>query len=147
MNFLCTVHVFSEYFFIFDSSLIIEYACNLLYILFNNIIIRKMTEEFLHHIWKYRLFSKNLYTTDNELIIVVDQGQHNHDAGPDFLNAKIKIEETLWCGNVEIHALASDWNLHGHHRDSNYSNIILHVVLNNNVRIKTKNNQLVPTAV
>lgn len=34
---------------------------------------------------------------------VIDPGLPNHDAGPDFFNAKVKINGTLWVGNVEIH--------------------------------------------
>jgi hypothetical protein len=52
----------------------------------------------------------------------------SHDAGPDFSEAKIKIDDTTWVGNVELHVKASDWLLHDHASDKNYHNIILHVV-------------------
>ena len=68
-----------------------------------------------------------LKTTDGRLVEVIDPGLHNRNAGPDFFNAKVKIDGTLWVGNVEIHQKASDWYLHGHHQDAHYDNVVLHV--------------------
>ena len=66
-------------------------------------------EDLLHYIWRTRRFEvSNLKTTAGEAIEVQDFGKHNPNAGPDFLNAKIKIGETLWAGNVEMHVLSSD---------------------------------------
>ena len=88
-----------------------------------------MKEEFLHFVWEYSLFDKsNLRTTDDEPLEIVSPGQHNTDAGPDFFNAKIKIGDMLWAGNVEIHCRSSDWRRHEHSRDKRYRNVILHVV-------------------
>jgi hypothetical protein len=88
-----------------------------------------MTEAFLHHLWKYRLFDqRNLATSDGEPIEVIKVGQHNTDAGPDFFNAQLRIGSTSWAGNVEIHLKSSDWNRHQHTRDAAYNNVILHVV-------------------
>ena len=86
-----------------------------------------MTEDFLQYIWRYKLFINN-YTIDNDVIDIIDVGQLNHDSGPDFFNAKIKIGDTLWVGNIEIHKKSSDWYLHHHESDSCYNNVILHVV-------------------
>ena len=74
-----------------------------------------MSEEFLHYIWKFRNFSSlGLNSHEGESISVISPGVHNHDAGPDFSNARVQIGEQLWAGNVEIHVLASDWNKHKH---------------------------------
>lgn len=67
-------------------------------------------------------------TTDGKPVEVLDPGLHNRNSGPDFFNAKVKIDGQLWVGNVEIHDKASDWFLHGHERDSHYNNVVLHVV-------------------
>ena len=58
---------------------------------------------------------------------VIDPGLHNRNAGPDFFNAKVKIDGTLWVGNVEIHDKASDWYVHRHDKDERYDNVVLHV--------------------
>ncbi len=90
-----------------------------------------MKEALLHFIWQFQLFDqKNLTTTvTKEPIEVKRTGYHNHDAGPDFMNARIRVGDTLWAGHVEIHQKATDWFQHGHHHDPAYRNVILHVVL------------------
>jgi len=88
-----------------------------------------MTEEFLHYIWKYKYFhNENLRTEDYKAIEIISVGLHNQNAGPDFFNAKIKINDTLWVGNIEIHINSSDWEKHLHHENDDYNNVILHVV-------------------
>jgi hypothetical protein len=105
-----------------------------------------ISEDFLHYIWKNRLFMVPLYLTTGEEVEVLDVGQHNQDSGPDFFNAKIRIEKTVWAGNVEIHIRTSDWFKHGHHDDGNYQNIILHVVYQNDAEISCSDNHLIPTS-
>lgn len=105
-----------------------------------------MTEEFLHHIWKFRLFDQiELTTTLNENIEIIRTGDHNFDSGPDFFNAKIRIGNTLWAGNVEVHINASDWNKHRHQSDKAYDNIILHVVNNADMKLYRSSGEEIPT--
>lgn len=59
---------------------------------------------------------------------VVSPGDYNRDAGPDFLNTRVRIGGTLWVGNSEIHVNSSDWYRHGHHVNPAYNNVVLHVV-------------------
>jgi len=88
-----------------------------------------MKESILHYVWQNRLFHTiDLQTTDGERIEIIDVGKYNTDAGPDFFNAKVKIENTVWAGNIEIHTLSSDWNKHNHQQDKAYDTVILHVV-------------------
>ncbi len=95
-----------------------------------------MQEDFLHYIWKMKLFSMSvLETTEGENIIIYNTGEHSQHAGPDFTNAKIKIGDTIWAGNVEIHINSSDWRLHNHQDDRAYDNVILHVVYNHDKQI------------
>lgn len=87
-------------------------------------------EQLLHYVWKHKLLPlQQLTATDGRTVEVIDPGMHNRkDGGPDFFNAKMKIDGTLWVGNVEIHSKASDWYRHGHDHDSAYDNVVLHVV-------------------
>lgn len=86
-------------------------------------------EQLLHYVWKHKLFPLSEMTdSDGHRVEVVDPGLHNHNAGPDFFNAKVVINGTEWIGNVEIHDRSSDWYLHGHERDAQYNNVVLHVV-------------------
>ena len=49
-------------------------------------------EQLLHYVWKHRMFPlKELETTDGKYVEVIDPGLHNHNAGPDFFNAKVNI--------------------------------------------------------
>lgn len=85
-------------------------------------------EQLLHYVWKHKLFPlTELSTTQGRRVEVIDPGLHNSNAGPDFFNAKVKINGMLWVGNIEIHDKASDWVLHGHDKDERYDNVILHV--------------------
>lgn len=104
-----------------------------------------MTEDFLHYIWKFRLFDQiDLKTESGEEIVINKVGAHNNDAGPDFSTAKLKVGNTLWAGNVEIHVKASDWLKHKHHEDKAYDNVILHVVYENDVSIKRHSGEPIP---
>lgn len=102
-------------------------------------------EDLLQFLWKYKMYSPlNLFTVDEQLIEVIHPGMLNVDAGPDFFNAKIKIGNTLWAGNVEIHYKSSDWFAHKHHTNKAYNNVILHVVIDNDCEVICENGMKVP---
>lgn len=87
------------------------------------------SEELLHYVWKHRLFPLgDLRTTDGKSVEVIQPGLQNHNSGPDFFNAQLKIDGQTWVGNVEIHLQSSDWFRHHHDTDSAYNNVVLHVV-------------------
>ncbi len=105
-----------------------------------------MQEDFLHYIWKHKKIEiSKLKTTADESILVSQVGQHNFNSGPDFFNAKLKIGEQLWAGNVEIHIKSSDWFLHNHEQDKAYDNVILHVVWEHDIEVFRKDNTTIPT--
>ena len=86
-------------------------------------------ERLLHYVWKHKMLPlKSLMTENGQEVEVIDPGLHNHDQGPDFFNAKIRLGGTLWAGNVEVHLRSSDWYRHGHDNDPAYNSVILHVV-------------------
>ncbi len=102
-----------------------------------------MNEEFLHFVYRFKLWDKNsCYLTTGQNIEIIDTGIYNKDSGPDFFNAKIKIDDTVLVGNVEIHVNSSEWYKHGHETDKAYNNVILHVVFNDNRKVYVNNREL-----
>jgi hypothetical protein len=88
-----------------------------------------MTERLLQFIWQFQYFNKaDLTTTTGEPVQILFAGQYNTNQGPDFSDAKIKIDNTTWAGTVELHVKTSDWKKHNHQSDKNYNNVVLHVV-------------------
>lgn len=107
-----------------------------------------MREELLQFIWSAGLFNqKDLSTSKGEGIIIYKRGVLNTIAGPDFSDARIRIGESEWAGNIEIHVKASEWNHHKHHLDKAYNNVILHVVFEHDFDVHNQAGDLVPTLV
>lgn len=90
-----------------------------------------MNEEFLHFVWQYQLFSLQ----DNLDIKILHPGYHNAHEGPDFLHAKVVIDDIEWNGHIEIHIKSSDWKKHNHDDNDHYKNVILHVVLEEDMKL------------
>ncbi|WP_300568056.1 DUF2851 family protein [Flavobacterium sp.] len=104
-----------------------------------------MKEDFLHHIWLYKKFDfANLQTTNKESLSIITTGSYLQQAGPDFFNAQIVIDNQKWAGNIEIHVKSSDWYLHHHELDKNYDNVILHVVWEHDIEVFRKDNSEIP---
>ena len=102
-------------------------------------------EQLLHYIWKHKIFPLHeLCTTDGRVVEVLNPGIHNTDAGPDFTDAKVKIGDTEWVGNVEIHQKTSDWFRHHHDTNPAYRNIILHVASDIDQPLYYPNGQEIP---
>lgn len=107
-----------------------------------------MNEQFLHFIWQQQLFDcTNLQTSDGENIVIEKIGTANSNAGPDFLDARIRIGSTLWAGNVEIHQQSSMWNAHKHHTQESYNSVILHVVAQHDKTVYSARGVKIPTLV
>ncbi len=104
-----------------------------------------MNEEFLQYVWKHQLFStSNIKTTKGLSFEVLRSGEWNYDAGPDFFNARIKLEGTIWAGNIEIHIKSSDWEQHKHNLDPAYNNVILHVVYEHDLEAFNQAGNMLP---
>ena len=96
-----------------------------------------MTEQLLQYIWQFQYFNTNqLFTTAGEQVSIVKKGTLNRNQGPDFINASVKIGNTTWAGNIELHVNTSHWQQHRHSSDSNYKNIILHVVWKHDINLQ-----------
>jgi hypothetical protein len=93
-----------------------------------------MNEALLQFIWQYSIYDgAALRSAEGEPVTVIHPGQRNTNAGPDFLNARIKIGKTILAGHIELHVHTSDWLKHEHQHDDAYKNLILHVVYNNDL--------------
>jgi hypothetical protein len=104
-----------------------------------------MQESFLHFLWRWRRFSANdLLTTEGQALEILHPGEWNRHAGPDFFNARLRINHTNWAGNVEIHLRASDWHLHKHSDDPAYDNVVLHVVYEEDQPVRRANGERIP---
>ena len=108
-----------------------------------------MKEEFLHYLWKYSLYDpEKLFDGSGNKIMVIRPGEYNRDSGPDFFNARISLDGTVWAGNIEIHTRASHFDTHGHQNDPAFDNVILHVVAENDKKVfNTKGEEILTTAI
>lgn len=99
-----------------------------------------MTELLLHYIWQHQLYNNaQLRTITGLPVQVLKVGTYNTNAGPDFTNAQLIIDNVTLVGNVELHINASDYLKHKHQHNPAYNNLILHVVLNNDKDIALHN--------
>ncbi len=93
-----------------------------------------MNEKLLQYIWQFRYYNQtNLFLETGEKLQVIFPGYPNQNQGPDFLDAKIRMDQTTWVGHIELHLKTSDWYKHVHDEDRNYDNVILHVVMENDL--------------
>lgn len=107
-----------------------------------------MKEEFLHYIWRFRLFdTSNLQTSEGKSIEILSVGSSNTHAGPDFQAVHLRIGNVLWVGNVEVHLHGEDWFNHHHQNDPAYDNVILHVIFKNPVSLLRQDGSIIPTLI
>lgn len=104
-----------------------------------------MTEAFLHFVWQHQMFADGLATIDGQPVVVLRTGVHNKDAGPDFIDARVKIGNVEWAGNVEIHVHSSNWTQHRHQNDAAYNNVVLHVVYEYDAEVRQQDGKIPPT--
>jgi hypothetical protein len=103
-------------------------------------------EELLQFIWEQRLFDPlNLCTMDGETVEVIRAGRLHRNSGPDLVEAEMRIGGQLWAGNVEVHIRSSEWYAHGHEQDPAYDNVVLHVVYEHDLDVRTQSGVRVPT--
>ncbi|MFP3599432.1 DUF2851 family protein [Chryseobacterium sp. SIMBA_029] len=105
-----------------------------------------MTEKLLQYLWNYKVFKHfDFKDIEGNSVEILEFGKWNSDAGPDFLTGKIKFNNVILAGNIELHVKASDWIFHNHSTDPNYKNIILHVVFHNDTSIDEFTINNIPT--
>ena len=95
-----------------------------------------ISEDFIHYIWRLKNFDlQDLLLTSGEQVDILNFGNYNTNAGPDFLNGAVKIGDMIWHGHIEMHINSSDWDKHKHSTDEAYQNVVLHVVLHHDKTI------------
>lgn len=82
----------------------------------------------LQALWFAGAFGREFQTTGGGTAQLVQFGEWNHAAGPDFLHAAVEIDGTLHHGPLEIDTHPGDWELHGHATNPAFEEVILHVV-------------------
>jgi len=89
-----------------------------------------MTEALFHLVWAERRFRTGfLSTTDGAAVEVAHTGGLHAGDGPDFRDARVRLDGLLLAGEVELHLRCRDWRAHGHPSDPAYNGVVLHVVL------------------
>jgi hypothetical protein len=95
-----------------------------------------MTEALLQYIWQTQQFNvQELRTVNGDPLFIIHPGYLNSNAGPDFLHAKVRINDTLWAGHIELHTRSREWYSHKHSEDPSYNNVVLHVVFQHNTDV------------
>jgi hypothetical protein len=87
-------------------------------------------ERLVQAIWQHqRLRRGELKTTDGKNVRVFHPGFASVEGGPDFRGAVLQIGGSPpSSGDVEVDLRASGWRAHGHDRNANFQNVLLHVV-------------------
>ncbi len=89
-----------------------------------------LPEQTLHQLWLQRRIPNDLLrTTDGQSVEIINPGEYNRDAGPDFRRATLRLGGKISQGDVELHLDANDWFTHQHHLDLKYNDVILHLAL------------------
>lgn len=109
----------------------------------------KIYEKELYSVWQNQNFESELETIDGSGITILDTGILNEDnAGPDFTNARIRIGNLTFVGDIEIDNDYRDWKLHGHNINNKFNKVILHASLTNKFNqpyVYTKDGRKVPS--
>lgn len=108
---------------------------------------KRIPETWFHYLWKQQVFSGfELVTEGGQLLTIDFPGWYNRAWGPDFRDARLKMDGEIRFGDVEIHLDEVAWYRHGHHEDDAYNKVVLHVFLNPSQQvIKNGLGQVVPS--
>ncbi len=95
----------------------------------------KLYEAELYNVWENKSFGNPIKAPTGQKVEIIDPGEFNKDgSGPDFKNARVKIDELTYVGDVEIDRDYNDWKHHGHNIDRKYNKVVLHVCFLNKYR-------------
>lgn len=108
-----------------------------------------LNENFICRIWEEQSYYSDLETNGGEKVEVIEYGNRNSDSGPDYKNAKVRINNITYSGSIEIHKYTDDWLHHNHKGDGKYNDVILHVAFYKNIYINpvVKKSRIIPTII
>jgi len=86
------------------------------------------TELELQALWFAGAFGRDFRTTTGKKVRVVQFGEWNRGAGPDFGQVAVEVDGELKTGALELDPEAKDWELHGHDTNPAFGSVVLHVV-------------------
>lgn len=95
-------------------------------------------ERLLQAIWQHqRIHRDHLETLDGRAVRILHPGFINREGGPDFRGAVVQFDnDTPRAGDVEVDIHSAGWHEHGHDRNLNFQNVILHVIWNERRGVK-----------
>jgi hypothetical protein len=111
-------------------------------------LINSLPEAQIVSIWQRLLANRTELTTEaGEPIKIIYPGRINAESGADFRDAVIATNQGVIKGDIEIHVKSSGWRAHRHHWNSQYNQVILHVVMWHDTEKATKlqNGDSIPT--
>ena len=82
----------------------------------------------LQALWFSGAFGREFRTMDGREVRMVQFGEWNRGAGPDFAQCVIEIDGEQRQGSIELENQSSDWESHGHGLNPNFSQVILHII-------------------
>lgn len=82
----------------------------------------------LQALWFSGAFGRIFETTDGRAVRIVQFGEWNRGAGPDFSHTVVEIDDEIHHGPLELDPDAAAWENHGHAVDPNFRDTVLHVV-------------------
>lgn len=82
----------------------------------------------LQALWFAGAFGRDFTDTEGNAVRIVQFGEWNRSAGPDFLHAAVECGGEVREGPVELDLRPSDWEAHGHGADPAFEATVLHVV-------------------
>ncbi|MEO5714486.1 MAG: DUF2851 family protein [Luteolibacter sp.] len=88
----------------------------------------------LQALWFSGAFGRDFRTTSGKTVRIVQFGEWNRGAGPDFTQTAVEIDGETRTGPLELDPEAADWDAHGHAVNPAFQEVILHVVFRADAR-------------
>lgn len=104
----------------------------------------------LQALWFSGAFGREFRTISGNSVKIVQFGEWNRSAGPDFIQTAVEIDGELHTGPLELDPDSISWENHGHSTNPAFRDVVLHVVFQADARrnfIRTCEHREVPQVV